>query len=262
MDIVGKGICRLSVVPVRSEPFHKAELATQLLFGEHYAVLNKNETGEWLQIKIYHDNYEGWIPENQHSEISDEYFEQINNSDYKICTDLNTTILFKKNKLNILMGSIIPIATNEIFQMEEKLAFNGEAKSLSQKRDAEFILQKTKALLNTPYLWGGRTPYGIDCSGFTQLIFRLAGYRIPRDSRFQAGVGTEINSSDLLEPADLIFFKNKDGNTDHVGIYMGDEQIIHASGRVHTDFLVEDGIKNKISGKITHRNPYFKRIIN
>ena len=260
MEIGEKGIARLSIIPVRAEASDKSELVTQLLFGDHYTITGISENKKWIRIQIYFDQYEGWVDAIQHHQISEDYFNQINNSDYKICTETASTILFNKHQTNIVMGSILPIATNEIFKVEEQLAFNGEAKSLSSKRDFEFLKQTAKKYLNAPYLWGGRSPFGIDCSGFTQIVFRICGYLLPRDASQQVKKGEKVSIEDRKE-GDLVFFNNDDGKIVHVGILLEKDEIIHASGKVRIDTLNDKGILNNESQRITHKLHSIRRLI-
>ncbi|MDH5398391.1 MAG: C40 family peptidase [Cyclobacteriaceae bacterium] len=257
-----KGICRLSAVPIRKDPDHRSEMVSQLVFGEHYSVMEYSNDKQWLKVKNFFDDYVGWITANQHVVIPEDYFEQINASDYKTCLDVTSTILYNKSQVNIFMGSIIPIATNEIFQMEEQLAFNGEAKRLSEKRDADFINQMARRLLNSPYLWGGRTPFGLDCSGFVQLIFKIAGYKLHRDSYLQSGHGVSIESIEEVLPGDLAFFRNDEGHVEHVGIILEGHKIIHVHGKVKIDVLTGDGIKDNKTTRCSHHHPFYKRVIN
>ena len=246
---------------MRSEPNHRSELINQLLFGEHYLVLKDSDDGKWLKISSAIDRYEGWIQSEQYHQISQEYYEQVGLMDYRICTDLNTSILFNKTTVNITIGSILPISSNELFEMDGHLAFNGESKALGQKRDSDFIEQIGKKYLNSPYLWGGKSPYGIDCSGFTQMVYRIAGYPIPRDSTQQANSGRLVKGFDAARPGDLIVFADSSDKIDHVGILLEEDKILHASGRVRKDSLLSEGIFNVENKRITHYLHSIRRII-
>lgn len=255
-----KGISRLSVLPVRAEATDTGEQVTQLLFGDHYEVLETTSDKKWLHIRVDFDKYEGWIDSKQHTNISDEYYGQINNSDYKISLDISASILHNKNRINILLGSVLPISTNELFQIEEQLAYNGESKSLSQKRDFEYLKQVALLYLNAPYQWGGKTPFGIDCSGFTQQVFRICGYRLMRDASQQVNQGKEITDLSEAHSGDLAFFSNEKSEITHVGIVWEDGKIIHASGKVRIDQLEVNGILGSEVDKYTHKLHSIKRI--
>ncbi len=261
MDQGDKGICRLAIMPVRAEASDKSEQVTQLLFGDHYEVLETTSDGKWLQIRVDFDQYEGWVDSKQHTAISDKYYEQINNSDYKISLDIASSILHNKHRVNIVLGSVLPISTSELFQIEEQLAYNGESKSLSQKRDFEYMKQIAMMYLNAPYQWGGKTPFGIDCSGFTQQVFRICGYQLQRDASQQVKQGREVLDLKTAQSGDLVFFKNEKKKVTHVGIVWEDNQIIHASGRVRIDQLDEGGIVILESQKRTHKLQSIRRIL-
>jgi len=260
MDAFDFGVARLSVIPVRVTASDKAEQATQLLFGEHYEVVEQSADKKWLRIRIAFDQYEGWIDSRQHHSISREYFEYMDRAEFKITTDLTSSLLYNKSPLPILMGSMIPISSSELFKMEEQFAFNGEAKNVGQKRGVEFLRGIAQKYLNAPYQWGGRSPFGIDCSGFTQIVFRICGYMLQRDSSQQAAQGKSIAWADV-RPGDLAFFKNSEGRIVHVGIALGDDRIIHASGRVRVDHLDEEGILNLETKVYTHRLAHVRRIL-
>lgn len=254
------GVCRLSIIPVRGEPNDKAELVTQLLFGDHYEVISISKDKKWVQIRIYFDQYEGWIDAKQHHIISKEYFEYFNRADFKITTDITSSILYNKNPIVIVMGSIIPISTSELFKMEEQFAFNGEAKSIGQKRDAEYLRSTSFRYLNAPYLWGGKSPFGIDCSGFIQMVYKINGYRLGRDASQQAKQGKAISYAETV-PGDLAFFRNVEGKISHVGLILADNKIIHASGRVRIDQLTEEGIIHSETKALTHTFAHIRRIL-
>lgn len=255
------GICRLSVVPVRAEPSDKAELVTQLLFGDHYQVIESAPDRRWQRIRIHSDQYEGWIDQKQHHEIGQEYFDYLNRAEFKITTDLTTSILFNKSPLVIMIGSVIPISSSELFKMEEQYAFNGEAKNIGQKREFEFLRSIAIKYLHAPYLWGGKTPFGIDCSGFTQMIFRISGYTLMRDAWQQANQGKPVSQFRDGVAGDLAFFQNNEGKITHVGLVLPDGKIIHASGRVRIDRLTEEGIFQTATKEKTHTFSHFRRIL-
>ena len=261
MEVGEHGISRLSVVPVRATGSDKSEQVTQLLFGDHYTILEISDNTKWLKIKVCYDEYEGWIDVRQHNFISEAYYNQINSSDYKICTDLTSSILYKKHHISIVLGSILPISTSELFKIEEQLAFNGESKSLSQKREYDFLKQIAMKYLNAPYQWGGRSPFGIDCSGFTQNVFRIGGYTLPRDASQQVRKGQMVDGVDKSKPGDLAFFSNKEGAITHVGMLLEGGTIIHASGRVRIDTFDERGILDVDSGILTHTLSAIRRVL-
>lgn len=261
MDSLAYGVSRLAVIAVRKEPDDRAEQTTQLLFGDHYELLSYTKDSKWSHIRVFADGYEGWIDAKQHHEITKEYFDQINHANFKITTDIASGILYKKNPITILLGSIVPISNSELFKMEEQFAFNGEAKSLGQKRDYEFLKEIAIKYLHAPYQWGGKSPFGIDCSGFTQMVFKINGYPIPRDSTQQQNAGKEVGSLDQALPGDLAFFTNGAEVVSHVGIVMENEKIVHASGQVRIDHLSPDGIIHSESNAVTHVLKSIRRIL-
>jgi gamma-D-glutamyl-L-lysine dipeptidyl-peptidase len=260
MEIVDYGVCRLSVVSVRKEPSDSSEQVTQLLFGDHYEVLAKDEK-KWLKIRIHFDHYTGWIDARQHQSISAEYFEHINAAEFKITTDVTSSLLYNKSPQIVLMGSIIPISSAELFKMEEQFAFNGETKSLGQKREFEYLRAIAQKYLNAPYQWGGKNPFGIDCSGFTQMVFKISGYRLLRDAWQQASQGKAVKELAEAKPGDVAFFQNAEGKIIHTGILLGADKIIHASGKVRIDQLTEEGILNTETRALTHRFSQLRRIL-
>lgn len=257
----GFGIGRLSIIPVRAEGNDRSEIVTQILFGEHYTVLAAHSGKKWIRVRLYYDGYEGWIDARQHTAISEEYFRQINDTDYKICLDETATLLYNKQPMTIVRGSILPIVANELFRMEEQLAFNGESKSLGMRQGEEFILPLAQKYLNAPYLWGGRTPFGIDCSGLTQMVFRIQGWPLSRDASQQAREGQAVSSLDESKAGDLAFFASAEGKITHVGIVMDNARIIHASGRVRIDNLSSEGIREVETGRLTHHLHSIRRIL-
>jgi gamma-D-glutamyl-L-lysine dipeptidyl-peptidase len=261
MSALTFGVCRLNIIPVRSEPSDKAEQVTQLLFGDHYEVLEMSADRKWNRVRVFADHYEGWIDRKQHHEISQDYFDYLNRAEFKITTDITTSILFNKSPLTIVIGSVIPISSSELFKMEEQYAFNGESKNIGQKREFEFLKTIAFKYLSSPYLWGGKTPFGIDCSGFTQMVFRICGYKLLRDAWQQAGQGKMVSNLKDAAPGDLAFFKNDEAKITHVGIVLPEGKIIHGSGRVRVDRLTEEGIFQGDNGEKTHTFSHLRRIL-
>ncbi len=198
-----KGICRLGVVPMYVKPDFTEALSSELLFGEHYCILSS--TRDWFKIRLAFDESEGWIHQSQHFLISDAYFEQINMSDYKVCTDISGSIFFQKKYVNILLGSILPISSNELFKLEEQVAYNGSSKSLSQQREFEFVKEIAEMYRHAPYKMGGKTPFGIDEAGFIQQVFKIAGYRLPRTLEEQLKAAKEVNDLDRAVNGDVVY---------------------------------------------------------
>lgn len=260
MQIEDHGVVRLSLVPMRADHADSSEMISQLLFGEHYRVLEISEDKAWIRIANAFDDYQGWIDVKQHHPISKEYFDQINSGDYKICTEFTSKILFNHQVSFITCGAILPLLNNPIFKDEGDVVFNGNSKSMYQKVDISTLISTAKMYQNSPYLWGGRSPFGIDCSGFTQVVFRMSGYKLPRDSSQQIMKGEEIKIEEH-KAGDLAFFTNKEGKMNHVGLLIGEGEVIHASGRVRIDQIDKKGIFDREQKRYTHHLFKIKRVI-
>jgi gamma-D-glutamyl-L-lysine dipeptidyl-peptidase len=261
MEVTDYGVCRLAVISIRKEHNDFSEQISQLLFGDHYEVLNHSKDKRWLYIRIAFDQCEGWLDAKQHHSISKEYFEQINLTDFKITTEITSWILYKKNPLSIVMGSIVPISASELFKMEEQFAFNGESKSLGQRRDFDFLKSIALRYLHSPYQWGGKSPFGIDASGLVQMIFKIAGYNLHREANKQLHQGKPVQDIGEARPGDIAFFQDNEGKLIHTGILLDDDKIIHSSGRVRVDHLMEEGILNIETKVFTHTLQSLRRIL-
>ncbi len=254
------GVCRLSAVPVLNEPGISVQ-NSQLLFGDAYEVLDRSKDKLWLRIRINFDGTEGWIDLHHHHSIPQEYFVQIVNADFKITTDVVATILYKKSPLPILLGSIVPISSSELFKMDEQFAFNGNAKAISQKREGEFIKSIALKYLNAPEATGGKNPFGICSQGLTQMAFKISGHTLPWDLNRQGSCGEKVKDVSSTLPGDLAFFKNKGGKLIHVGIVLEENKIIHAFGQVRIDLLNDEGILNADTKIYSHSLAQIRRIL-
>lgn len=248
------GISKLSAIALRELPSDTSEMTSQLLFGESYEILDQHKN--WSFIRTQFDNYKGWISNNQIFEQEPSDFSKGND---QVLISFNGFANVQQNKLLLSFGSSIASEIPDNIA-GQKFLYEGETRSASIA-DASFILPFARLLLNVPYLWGGRTIFGMDCSGFTQIVFKAAGYKLLRDANLQATQGISINFIQEALPGDLIFFDNNEGKIVHTGIFTENKTIIHASGRIKEDFIDHYGIFDREIGHYTHQLRAIKRII-
>lgn len=246
------GICNLSIVPLRLEPTDKSELVSQVLYGEFFKVLEQRKS--WSRIRLHFDKYEGWIDNKQFFEISKDDYNGLKNEPLKLSSDLVEFIQDENEQL-----FTIPIGSSLNGLHLLKHVHDGNIVSSIQPK--EHIIITAFHYLNAPYLWGGKTPFGIDCSGFTQMVYKLNGYRLLRDASQQATQGISLSFIEESEPGDLAFFDNDEGQIVHVGIILKDNYIIHSHGKVRIDRLDHSGIYNVDKNKHSHKLRVIKKII-
>ena len=251
------GICNLAIVPVRSEPSDRSEIVTQLLFGEHIEILERQN--QWARIKMQFDDYVGWVDSKQYQVISEANYNQLSNDAIILNADLIDYISAPENLLlPIPLGASLSFLNNNEINTAN---FEFEGTKTSGVKPKNALINTAFMYLNAPYLWGGKTPFGIDCSGFTQMVYKLNGYKIHRDASQQALEGEPLSFIEESEAGDLAFFDNDEGNIIHVGIIMDNNYIIHASGKVRIDRLDHLGIYNPELNKHTHKLRVIKKII-
>lgn len=264
MKNINYGISTLSVIPVRSEPSEKSEMVTQILFGEHFTV--HEQMMGWSKIILCFDGYEGWVDTKMITPISARRFEKLETNPGAVVTDIFSIVaLNDKETTMVAAGSTLPcwrpykkqysLSDSVELVMEGSVTY-GEAKNVRN-----LIVKQALRYFNAPYLWGGRTPMGIDCSGFTQIIYKMAGEKIPRDASQQVDLGESLSFVDEALPGDLAFFDNDEGKITHVGIIWEKGKIIHASGKVRIDNIDQFGIFNVDTQKYSHKLRVIKKIV-
>jgi hypothetical protein len=257
-------VVNVPAAPVRRKPDHRKEMISQLLFGESVAIL-KSKGPLWLKIRSLHDNYEGWITNTLVQEVDEKTASAMSCC---VSAELLSSINIDGKTVQVPVGSSLPF-------FEEKpdakkggkgklgnidYVFSGQVmKRDDQVFSPELIKKLTSKWLNAPYLWGGRTPLGVDCSGFVQVVYKMMGIDLPRDAWQQAQEGRSVKKFSEICPGDLAFFRNKEDIT-HVGIILGDEQIIHASGKVRIDPITRKGIYWAETGKKGPRLELIRRL--
>jgi gamma-D-glutamyl-L-lysine dipeptidyl-peptidase len=253
------GICNTTQIPLRSTPSEKAEMVTQLLFGETYSVLDHKNN--WMLIQMHYDSYEGWIDKKQYHPISENAIKLLINKPVSVSIDPISMIKVKEStELPITFGSNLLIAEGKEIQSADSSGFFNGNKNVINLPQPEKIGQYAMQFLHVSYLWGGRTFFGIDCSGFTQIVFKAAGIRLYRDASQQATQGHAIDFVEEAQAGDLAFFDNEEGRIIHTGILLGNGKIIHASGHVRLDNVDHQGIFNADIQQYTHKLRLLKRM--
>lgn len=258
------GISSLSIIPVRTEPREKSEMCTQILFGEHYTIIEENT--RWCRIKLAYDGYEGWIDRNMVNEIEESEFWQLEEIPKIVTSDVFNIVQPIDGYSNFLIvaGSSLPHFDVEkrTFKLGKVIyQIQGNNVYSVQRSIRELIIENALKYFNAPYLWGGRSPFGIDCSGFSQILYKMAGLTIPREAVEQAILGDNLSFVEEALPGDLAFFDNEDGVIVHVGVIWEKNKIIHSSGKVRIDNVDHFGIFNTDTGRYTHQMRLMRKII-
>lgn len=248
------GIAVLAYIPLRREISGTSEMVSQLLFGESYLVLD--ETDKWIRIETCFDQYRGWISKDQHVALSASDYRQIAEQSRQIVSSRFATACIPGSNKSFMVpaGSELPNydrKTNLVQLGDRSLLISGH-EGETPGVGPEDVLNTALRLLYTPYLWGGRSSFGCDCSGFVQTVFKIHNRTLPRDARQQAGLGIQIPSLQEAKTGDLVFFTNGGPQVSHVGLLISPEEIIHCSGSVRIDKIDQKGIFNRDKATYSH----------
>lgn len=251
------GIVQLTVIPVRSSPDDTAEICTQLLFGDLLEVI-EDKAHNWVRVKCVFDNYVGWVDPKQITFISKELFLTYQYAPRVFALDIVYALSLRDDSYRLLtLGSFLPFLKGKEMEIDgDMVKYDGKHGSYDVAELTTLALQ----FLGTPYLWGGKSVMGIDCSGLVQQVFRMCGIFLPRDASEQEGEGDEIKYKDA-KAGDLAFFANKSGKVIHVGILLTGHQIIHAHGQVKISVLDEKGIQDDSEKGYSHYLHSLRRCI-
>lgn len=252
------GICNLAISPLRADHSDRAEIVSQLLFGDAVTILKSHEN--WLYIEGAPDGYQGWVDFKQITVVSEMEFQHERNNKWVAPLQFDNILRDEmENVYHIQAGSNLPGLQNSTCTIGEK-CFTLEFEPLNVSVNKSNLLQTALFFLNAPYLWGGKSQFGIDCSGFTQLVFKMHGISLLRDASMQADQGNLVDFLMEAKAGDVAFFDNEDGKITHVGILLDNQRIVHASGKVRIDPIDNQGIFNKELNKYTHKLRIIKRM--
>lgn len=245
------GFCFLSVVPLRSDPSDRAEMVDQFLFADTFDLLERRE--KWSFVRSHYDGYEGWLDNKQYKVLNERQYEEVQ----------RWQSLGSYGKTIRIDGVYVPVPVGARYPVEQlgTFAFCGMKITTMDTSMEESLLETAFSFMRTPYLWGGKTFGGVDCSGFVQVVYRAHGVKLFRNASQQVGQGVAVSSIGDAQPCDLCFFANEEGRIVHVGIYLGDNRIVHASGMVRVDALDSEGIYNEELRMYTHKLSDIRRMI-
>ena len=251
--------CCVPVAPVRLEPDHRSEMVSQLLFGE-CCIITIVEKNGWVKVVNKSDAYTGWCQQSHLQEIDDQqYYTEAND----LTAEWANQIDYNGHPMWVPFGSSLTAMKNgHVFWRRNTVHYAGKVWDPAMaKRDTKSVKQLAYKFLNTPYLWGGRSVFGIDCSGFTQSVYRMLNIHLLRDAQQQATQGELVGFLQQAHCGDLAFFDDEEGRIIHVGLLLNPDEIIHSAGKVRVDKIDNEGIVHAETGQRTQRLRIIRRYL-
>jgi gamma-D-glutamyl-L-lysine dipeptidyl-peptidase len=253
------GFCELAIVPVRVEPSDRSEMSTQLLFGDLVEIME--QSGSWLRIKNFYDDYDGWIDFKQIRLIGEDESGRIIAAKHFVNRDLMAdSVMYNGQTVRLPAGSSFYDLKGRVMLVDEQQYVLLGAAFPFHYDGLDKLLETALGYLSCPYLWGGKSFLGLDCSGLTQVVYKQHGIKLLRDAAQQATQGDLINFLSDGKPGDLAFFDNAEGTIIHVGILLDNQRILHCSGKVRIDNIDHQGIFNRELNKYTHSLRLIRRV--
>ncbi|UYQ94723.1 C40 family peptidase [Chitinophaga horti] len=244
------------VMPMRAEPKHRSEVISQVLFGE-FVETEPVVTDGWVKVRNRYDNYEGWVTVSHVEIVEKDLFDAP--ARFYAPAWVNR-IIFNGQPMHVPFGCEFSTNGSQVTKWGKyDLQFESPLTELPATVDPAAVLKHAPMFLNTSYLWGGKSVFGVDCSGFTQTVYRLAGIPLQRDAYQQAAQGQGVGFLQEAQPGDLAFFDNAEGRITHVGVLLNDHEIIHSAGKVRIDDIDNEGIVNRDTGERTHKLRLIRR---
>lgn len=252
--------CQVSIAPMRAQASDKSEMVSQLLFGETVEVFDQKEN--WSFVTGSWDGYSGWVDAKQIKRLTPSEYETYSEHQ-SMNLSLVEGLMAADHFIPLTLGAVLPHFDGLRCQLgDQSFQFSGPVVTAGQvPAESNWIVKIARRYLHAPYLWGGRSPFGIDCSGLTQMVYKMAGIKLLRDASQQVTQGRPVDFMELCQPGDLAFFDNGRGDIGHVGIILPDCHVIHASGKVRIDKLDHFGIFDKEQKRYTHQLRIVKRLI-
>ena len=257
------GICFQAFIPMRRDPDERSEMISQVLYGESFTILENRNILNYSLIHLDHDDYEGWIDSKCISSLTENDKNYLSSADIEISHNIFSSLKSSKTPFPLIIGCGSTVRHKEkkvIDLTENDYSYSENIEKVLIDNLRLNLIKFGQNLVGIPYLWGGRSGFGIDCSGLCQNLFKQVGIKIPRDSGLQSTIGMNINIEES-QAGDLAFFENQDGKIVHVGMIIGQNLILHASGKVRIDKIDSQGIFSNEMNRYTHKLSVIKKIV-